>query len=322
MKILPITFFFVFCYACSNKDRIFDVDTILNLKARECLELKGEKLPIEPLGGYGIKIFDTLLVVTTDNPNNFRDVYGVKSYSLLSQILKKGRAKNEFLFAGYNGQNIKENGCISLYLHDLNKNVFWKYNLTESVKRNMDIGKIIGKLSGRCQGAYFLSADTFCYIESVPNEGCFYVIKNMRKNEIIEKYTIMKGGIIPLSTYIMKDNDVIICYSRNIDQLMLIDINKKTKISLSTSTEQPTWSRLKSELDSDPKLFYDYVATTEQEIYALYKGNPDCFEIHCFSKTGDFLKRMIVKEKIISFDVTEDIIYGLTMDEEIFKYRM
>ena len=124
-NLLSITFF-VLCYACSSNERIFDVDTVLNLEASECMELKGERLPIDALGGYGIKVFDTLLVVTTDNPNHFRDVYGLKSYSLLSQILRKGRAKNEFLFAGYNGQNVKENGCIILYLHDLNKNVFWE----------------------------------------------------------------------------------------------------------------------------------------------------------------------------------------------------
>ena len=320
-NLLSITFF-VLCYACSSNERIFDVDTVLNLEASECMELKGERLPIDALGGYGIKVFDTLLVVTTDNPNHFRDVYGLKSYSLLSQILRKGRAKNEFLFAGYNGQNVKENGCIILYLHDLNKNVFWKYNLTESIRQNMDIGKIIYKLPGRCQGAYFLSTDIFCYQDIVSGKGYLYVIKNVKKNEVIEEYTIMKDGEIPLSSYIMKDNDVIICYSRNVDQLMFIDINKRTKISVSTSNEQPTWSKLNSELNGDPKVFYDYIATTEQEIYALYKGNPDYFEIHCFSKTGDFLKKMILKEKIISFDVAGNTIYGLTTDEEIFKYKI
>ena len=122
---------------------------------------------------------------------------------MLSQILRKGRAKNEFLFAGYNGQNVKENGCIILYLHDLNKNVFWKYNLTESIRQNMDIGKIIYKLPGRCQGAYFLSTDIFCYQDIVSGKGYLYVIKIVKKNEVIEEYTIMKDGEIPLSSYIM-----------------------------------------------------------------------------------------------------------------------
>lgn len=34
------------------------------------------------------------------------------------------------------------------------------------------------------------------------------------------------------------------------------------------------------------------------------------------------LKKMILKEKIISFDVAGNTIYGLTTDEEIFKYQM
>ena len=75
-------------------------------------------------------------------------------------------------------------------------------------------------------------------------------------------------------------------------------------------------------LEDSLKLYYDYVATTEQEIYALYKGNPDNWEIHCFSQTGDFLKRMILKEKIISFDVSESFMYGLTINEEIYKYKI
>ena len=90
----------VLCCSCGNNNRIFDIDTQLCLKAHESIELTGEKLPIEAFGGYGIKIFDTLLVVTTASPDHFRDIYGLKSCSLQAKILKKGRAKNEFLYEG------------------------------------------------------------------------------------------------------------------------------------------------------------------------------------------------------------------------------
>lgn len=318
---------FVLCYACSN-NRILDIDTKLNLKPYESIELEGEKLPIDALGGYGIKVFDTLLIISASSSDHFRDVYGLKSYSLLAKILQKGRAKNEFLFAGYNGQSIKENGNINLYIHDLNKNVFWKYNLTESLKQHKDIGEIICKLPRIYQGAYYLSPDIFCYRDVETSKTCSYVIKNMKEGRIIEEFPVMnfvKEGRdmkIPISNYITKDNDIIVCYSRNINQLMFIDLNKRTRISVSTSNEQPTWSKLVADLEAGPRLYYDYVAATEREIYALYKGNPDCLEIHCFSKTGDFLKRMVLKEKIMSFDVVDSIIYGLTIDEEIYKYKI
>ncbi len=328
MKNLLLVILGAMCCACSNDNRIFDIETKLNLKPRASIELVGEKLPIDALGGYGIKVFDTLLVVTTNASDHFRDVYGLKSYSLLTEILIKGRSKNEFLFAGYNGQSSKENECMNLYIHDLNKNVFWKYNLTESVKQNMDVGEIICKLPGRYQGAYYLSPDVFCYRTTESGDGCSYIIKNMKENRVIEEFRVMsfKGKSreieIPISSYITKDNHVVICYSRNIDQLMFIDINKRTKISVSTSEECPTWSKLEEEFRNAPKIYYDYVAATEQEIYALYKGNPDCFEIHCFSQTGDFLKRMLLKEKIMSFDIAGSVIYGMTDDEEIFKYEI
>lgn len=262
----------VLCCSCGNNNRIFDIDTQLCLKAHESIELTGEKLPIEAFGGYGIKIFDTLLVVTTASPDHFRDIYGLKSCSLQAKILKKGRAKNEFLSVGYGGQCMKENGCMNLYIHDLNKNVFWKYNLTESLKQNVDCGEIVYKLPGSYQGAYYLAPNIFCYRDVMSNKGCFYVIKNIKENKIIEEFSIidfLKSGRvvdIPISNYITKDNRVIVCYSRKIDQLMFIDIKNRTKISVSTSDVQPTWSRLESEYEDSLKLYYDYVATTEQEI--------------------------------------------------------
>jgi len=328
MKKLLFVLFSVLCCTCENNNRIFDVDTQLNLKAHESIELKGEKLPIEAFGGYGIKVFDTLLVITTDSPDHFRDVYGLKSYSLLAKIFKKGRARNEFLFVGYGGQYKEENGSINLYIHDLNKNAFWKYNLIESIKQNVDSGEIICKLPMNYQGAYYLSPDIFCYRDIVPGKGCSYVVKNIKEDKIIEEFSVVnfmkmdRNTDIPISNYMTKDNSVIVCYSRKIDQLMFIDVNKGTKISVSTSNEQPTWSRLKAEYEDVSRLYYDYIATTEQEIYALYKGNPAHLEIHCFSQTGDFLKKMIVKEKMMAFDVAGAFIFGLTTDEEIFKYKM
>ena len=56
---------------------------------------------------------------------------------------------------------MKENGCMNLYIHDLNKNVFWKYNLTESLKQNVDCGEIVYKLPGSYQGAYYLATIFF-----------------------------------------------------------------------------------------------------------------------------------------------------------------
>ncbi|MDE6452076.1 MAG: hypothetical protein K2L23_07305, partial [Odoribacter sp.] len=212
MKNLLFIVVFVLCCACSNNDCIFDVDTKLNLKPHEFMELEGEKLPIDAFGGYGIKVFDTLLIISTGSPEHFRDVYGLKSYSLLGKILKKGRAKNEFLFVGYNGQSIMENGNINLYVHDLNKNVFWKYNLTESLKQQIDVGEIICKLPRIYQGAYYLSSDIFCYRNIESGNKCSYVIKDMKKDRIIEEFLVMnftkksRELEIPISNYITKDN--------------------------------------------------------------------------------------------------------------------
>lgn len=327
-KLLSILFSALLC-ACGKTDRIFDIDTRVCAEAPVSIELTGEKLPIDALGGYGIKVFDSLLVITTTKPDHFRDVYGLNSHTLLSEILRKGHANNEFLLDAYEGQNVKENGCVNLYIHDLNKNVFWKYNLTESVKQNMDCAEPVSKLSREYQGVYYLSPDVFCYRSVVPGKGCSYAIKDVKEDKVIEEFTIMdfmKNKMdnmnIVMSNYITKDNSVIVFYSRQIDQLMFINIKDKTKISVSTSDVEPTWSRLKMEYEDESKVYYDYMAATEDKIYALYKGDPDGLQVHCFSKTGDFLKRMSLKENIRAFDVSESFIYGLTADEEIYRYEI
>lgn len=326
MKKIMLILFPVLCYACGNSDRIFDVETKLNLEARESVELAGEKLPLEIMGGYGIKVFDTLLVVTTSGSGHFREVYGLKSYSLLAEVFKKGRAKNEFLFVGYGGQCIEDNGNVNLYIHDLNKNVFWRYDLTKSIKENSDCGEIIGELPGNYHGAYYLAPDIFCYRDVMSDNSYSYVVRNIKENKVIDEFPVInfmgREVDIPVSNYITKDNTVIVWYSFKINQLMFINLKDKTMISVSTSDTPPTWSRWRKDCEDNTRSYYYNVAATEGEIYALYQGNPDHLEIHVFSQTGEFLKRLILKEKIISFDVSGPFIYGLTADEEIYQYKI
>ena len=103
---------------------------------------------------------------------------------------------------------------------------------------------------------------------------------------------------------------------------MLINLKNMTKICISTSNVKPTWEQLKNDYEDKNKIYYHAVATTKLEIYALYKGKPNSFEIHCFSQTGNFLKRMILKEKLISIDITDSYIYVITANEEIYRYKI
>ena len=138
----------------------------------------------------------------------------------------------------------------------------------------------------------------------------------MKEDKVIDEFPIIdfiKNGdenYISIGSHITKDHYVIVCDFWKMDQLMFIHLRNRTRICVSTSDIQPTWESLRADYKDDKKAYYYDVATTKKEIYALYKKNPNNFEIHCFSQTGDFLKKLILKEKLISFDITDSYIWN------------
>ena len=84
---------FVSCNIDTNiLTEIRDVD-YLN-KTADVIEGKNV---LDVMGAKGLVVYDTLIMVTTNNPNGQLQVYSVNSYNHLGSFCQKGRAGNEII---------------------------------------------------------------------------------------------------------------------------------------------------------------------------------------------------------------------------------
>lgn len=175
----------LFLFSCNQKSHYaFETKEIDFLNCTGNI-IEGKPLNIDILGSREILICDTLLLVTTDNPNGQLKVYSLNSYEELANLCTKGRAKNEFIEPYLISRNYElKDGHISLWLTD-NITTMKKVDITESIKK---------------QSTVILQKD-ICMSGS---KGNFVLIDNDVKKRFVYKKSkedIVENGIFSVPTY-------------------------------------------------------------------------------------------------------------------------
>ena len=103
-------------------------------------QIKGANLDIAPLGLNNIIIFDSLLIIPTNNPTGQLKVYSLNTKKRIANLCKEGRAMNEFLQLSDITDQIYKNkeGHIILPLID-NLTSIKEVDVTESINKQQTI---------------------------------------------------------------------------------------------------------------------------------------------------------------------------------------
>lgn len=152
--------------------------------------VSGKVVDLDVVGVDNIFVFDTLLLVTTTNPDGMLNVYNSNTYKLLANLCKRGRAKNEFLRPTcYSKQMYEKNGDLIISLVD-DVPILSEVNVSQSIIKQATV------VDNR--------------IDCIPNnDGRILLIDNDIHNQFVntdaQTSPIKKGEVFPPKYYISKD---------------------------------------------------------------------------------------------------------------------
>ncbi len=103
--------------------------------------IPGKQMNLEILGATSINICDSLLLVTTSNPNGMLEVLSLSDLEPLATLCTQGRAHNEFTrqAVNYTKQFYHRNGDIILPLCDEYSAAMKEINISESLRQGKTI---------------------------------------------------------------------------------------------------------------------------------------------------------------------------------------
>ena len=179
----------VLFHSC-DKAKYIGLKTIdVDYKNRTNGTVSGKTVDLGVMGVDNIYIYDTLLMVTTTDPNGMLSVYNIDSQIPLANLCKRGRAQNEFLRPTcYSKQLYVKNGDIIIPLRD-DEPVLKEVNVTQSIAQQTTV------INDR--------------IDCIPNShGRYLLIDNDLNNQFVNLDAYPRNGeVIPPRYYISKDGN-------------------------------------------------------------------------------------------------------------------
>ncbi|HZK03155.1 MAG TPA: hypothetical protein VFC94_01980 [Bacteroidaceae bacterium] len=312
--------------------------------------IEGKLVKSEILGATNIVVFDTLIMITTKNPEGQLQVFSSNTLEHLGSFCKRGRARNEMLQTmSVTEQAYYRNGHLILALIDPPR-TFKEVDITASLQSGNT--KIISSqecLSMR-DGEFMLLGNDYNYRYEY-EENAF---NNEDITGIPTRYTVYKDGVkrelkffntlmdieseddksLPYLGSLYKHpqrNFVVQSFQRmNYLLYMDFDVDKYFAIhQIGSTTFNDTF------LDNNPimQLHFTDGASSSQYLMFLYRQGEytkkttagDCYpELLVFDWEGKYITGFKMDRTInrIEYDEIHKVLYGMNSDEELYAYDM
>lgn len=117
--------------------------------------IHGNILDFNVPGGKAIEVYDTLLMVITNNPEGLLQIFDIRTKQPIASLCQQGRAKNEFseLFISKASQLIERNGDIIIVLRGEGGYVLKEVNVSASIREGHTIiEEVNNNLPFGCEG--------------------------------------------------------------------------------------------------------------------------------------------------------------------------
>ena len=349
MKKIIYIILILLAYNCQNEgksnENIFIGETIFIDKFPLDLSLKGEYISLTSLGAESMYSIDTFLIFISSKIDTFYSVYSTKTEKHILNLLPKGRGINEFSNANSPLLNCIDSNCMKIYLFDRTHSCISTLNLTKSLQNLttiLDSNTIDLNIEPEIKGAFLLNdSSLFYHYFSFSNRNEYYSIYNRKTNTFIQQDSIYRHSINNIGNIFLWTTHS--CYNLGeqkyatamefLNQINLYSLPQKKAISLVYNGNISDLKKVEEcpmpekytyyvDFTSTTKLLFGLYANQTRKDWAL-KDNITT-EIHVIDWEGIPKFKLNIQEKLskIAINEKEKIMYGLTQEEEVYKYNL
>lgn len=341
----------LFTMSC-NRDPNIQVDVReVNFLNKTGNVIEGKLVKSEILGSTDIIVFDTLLMVTTSNPEGQLQVFSLNSLEYLGSFCKQGRARNEMSRAMFASEQVYyKNDHVILVLFEP-PSTLKEVNVTASIQNGKT--EIINSLETRIIAN---DGEVIFLGNNYDNNYRFEYERNIfGVNEVTDvptRYTVYKDGkkrelkffktlintesdkTLPYRGYLHKHpkKNLIVQSFQNMDYLLFMDFDADKYFAIhqrGSITFNDTYIHSKSKMTphfTDAAKSSEYLMFLYRQGEYTQKTTADNFypELLVFDWDGNYITGFKMDRKLnrIEYDEINKVLYGRNIEEELYAYDM
>lgn len=345
MKIIPfIILYLLLLSSCRQRPQnifIGNTKTINDFPKTDTLT--GDTISIDNFGANTIHVIDSFMIFAGGRLDTFYTVCSKYDYTHLGNYIPQGRGQSELSGISFPLFNQTDTSGAKIFLQDRENLTIKTFNITQSVKagqtifdnRTIDIKNLPG-----LKALYPLN-DTLLflhYFNYKNNKECYALLN---ANTLIPLYTdtvynnslSSRGNIFLWNTFgsINHNKKRYVTAMQFFNQINIYDYNTRKAITIIPYNNQTQLTEVEETLMPEKMEYYEDLISTDTQIWALYanqnrkdwatKENIST-EIHIFDWEGNPIKKLILPQKInkIALDEEQNLLYGMTSSEQVYKY--
>ena len=347
--VLLACFLFLLLSSCNKPRYLFEVKELNFLNGSDTI-LTGTKVDLDVLAMDEVIVSDSLLIITSKDPNGYIKIFNKYTNDSLLYILKEGRARNETKSPITSSKQVYYKGNdLILPMWDSNDRLM-EVNITESLRSGRtEIGSVQESASFTRVRSVILNSDissTFDYQKGGMDPivtGRYilpkYFIRNGKKQKEIKVFPSIvefeepdkQLGLYFGCPYLNKQENIVVQPLQYLNYILFFNLESLECFAVHQMNSKSFDDKLDMSYDY-PMCFCDCVICDDffillHKIVTEEKGEEAVYdkEIMLFDWNGSFLYSAILKEKVnsIGYDEERKVLYGLNRSKDmIYTYNI
>lgn len=329
---------FLVLSSCNKTRYSFEVKELDFINSSDTI-LTGTKVDLDVLSMDEVIIADSLLIITSKDPNGYIKIFNKYTNDSLLFILKEGRARNEAHFPITSSKQVYYKGNdLIIPMWDSNDRLM-EVNITKSLRSGRtEIGSVQESASFTRVRSVILNSDissTFDYQKGGidPIVTPKYFIRNGKKQKEIKVFPSIVDfeepdkqlGLYFGCPYLNKQENIVVQPLQYLNYILFFNLESLECFAIHQMDSKSFDDKLDMSYDY-PMCFCDCVICDDFFILlhkrvSEEKGEKAVYdkEIMLFDWNGSFLYSAILKEKVnsIGYDEERKLLYGLNRSKDI-----
>ena len=301
---------------------------------------------IDIIGIQNFVIYDSIMIVSTNDKDGLWSFVSLPDYNLLGSLLTKGNGPFEFIqppSVGGEMKLLKENNQLMAYIQDFQKGRIFRLNIDKSLKaKELDISVVTDSIPPFLFNLVIIdSTDFFCKeINNDQTQQLRYIVENKKRTtpavlQKLNQASIRKGedfNILSTSTKMNYENNLIVEMPIGLNYMNLYSLDGSFGKTICIGKELDNIDKIQDKkvgdriyTYADLRVFPDFwgVVSINEDIKTYQTGRKKLPSILLFDWQGAPLAELKLKHFITSFDIdlkNGDLYTFDAHSDELYKY--